>query len=529
MLTVGVLGPVELHRDGVRLDLPAGKTTELLARLALDAGVRIRADVLIEELWAGPTGRNTLQSKVSQLRRALGDKELVDGSGDSYRLLIDASSVDAARAGELAAQATEARTAGDAAGSLERAREGLALFRGQVLAEAGDWAAPHRTRLEEVHMSLVEDAMAARVDLGAGGEVVGELESLIERHPLREGLWASLITALYRSGRQAEALAAYGRVRRLLVDELGIEPGTTLRSLERRVLQQSPDLRPTTAIRTVAAPGNLPPSPTAMVGRADNVAAVTAALDGQRLVTVVGVAGVGKTRLALEVARRLPAPGGVWLVRLDAVDASAALTQVVAETLHVPSGAALTERLSGAETVLVLDNCEHLAGPVAALAGSLLDAVPHLRVLATSQVPLGLDAELVHPLGPLSQHEAVLLFTRRAQQMRRQLVVDADAARAIDRVCRSLDGLPLAIELAASRVKSLSINEISRRLSDRFALLQDPNSQRPERRRALSGAIAWSYELLFSDDQKGLWVLSCFAGTASIDALENALAALDVP
>jgi DNA-binding SARP family transcriptional activator len=302
VLTVGVLGPIEVHRDGVRLEVPAGKTSELLARLALVPGKRVRADVLIEELWAGPTGRNTLQSKVSQLRRALGDKELVDGSGDSYRLLIDASSVDAARAAQLGAAAAEARTAGNAAGSLERAREGLALFRGEVLAEAGDWATAHRTELEEVRMGLVEDAMAARVDLGAGGDVVGELESLVERQPLREGLWASLITALYRSGRQADALAAYSRVRRVLVDELGVEPGRALRLLERQVLQQSPDLDPSGAARRLGAPGNLPSLTTAMVGRAEEVAAVTAALDGQRLVTVVGVAGVGKTRLALEVA-----------------------------------------------------------------------------------------------------------------------------------------------------------------------------------------------------------------------------------
>jgi predicted ATPase/DNA-binding SARP family transcriptional activator len=529
VLTVGVLGPIEVHRDGVRLEVPAGKTSELLARLALVPGKRVRADVLIEELWAGPTGRNTLQSKVSQLRRALGDKELVDGSGDSYRLLIDASSVDAARAAQLGAAAAEARTAGNAAGSLERAREGLALFRGEVLAEAGDWATAHRTELEEVRMGLVEDAMAARVDLGAGGDVVGELESLVERHPLREGLWASLITALYRSGRQADALAAYSRVRRVLVDELGVEPGRALRLLERQVLRQSPDLDPSGAARRLGAPGNLPSLTTAMVGRAEEVAAVTAALDGQRLVTVVGVAGVGKTRLALEVARQLRAPGGVWLVRLDAVDATAVLPQVVAETLHVSSGDALRERLSGAGTVLVLDNCEHVVGQVAALLDSLLDTVPHLRVLATSQVPIGVDDEVVHPLGPLNHEEAVLLFTRRAQQMRRQLVVDADVVTAIDGVCRSLDGLPLAIELAASRVRSLSVSDIASRLNDRFALLQDPNSRRPERRRALSGAIAWSYDLLFPDDQRGLWALSRFAGSASIGALEKVLAALDVP
>ena len=308
MLTVGVLGAVEVHRDGVRLDLPAGKTAELLARLALDAGARVRADVLIEDLWAGPAGRNTLQSKVSQLRRALGDRELVEGTQDGYRLAVETAAVDASRATDLAARAAEARGAVTPPPRWTTRARGLSLFRGEVLPTPVTGRPPHRTRLEEVRMGLVEAAMAARVDLGAGGDVVGELESLVEKYPLREGLWASLVTALYRSGRQADALAAYARVRRMLVDELGIEPGSALRSLEQQVLQQSPYLEPASA-QAMAAPGNLPAAAAALVGRADDVAAVTEAVDEHRLVTVVGVAGVGKTRLALEVGRQLSAAG----------------------------------------------------------------------------------------------------------------------------------------------------------------------------------------------------------------------------
>jgi len=196
----------------VRLDLPAGKTSELLARLALPAGSRVRADVLIEDLWSTPTGRNTLQSKVSQLRRALGDKDLVVGDQDGYTLAVDPTGVDAFRVVALAAQAGEARAAGDAAGALERARAGLTLFRGEVLVDVGDWAAPHRTRLEEVRLGLLETEMASRVELGAGSEIVGELEALVRRHPRRKGLWTSRITALYRAGRQAEARGGYGRI-----------------------------------------------------------------------------------------------------------------------------------------------------------------------------------------------------------------------------------------------------------------------------------------------------------------------------
>ena len=338
MLTVGVLGPVEARLDGVPLAVPAGKTTELLARLALDVGRPVRVDTLVEDLWGEPTARNTLQSKVSQLRRTIG-KELVVGVGDGYRLALPADAVDATELMALATTSASAAAAGDPATALAAARAGLALFRGDVLPELGDWAAPHRARLDEVRLTLLERVVAGRVDLGAGGEIVAELEALVEEHPLREGLWATLITALYRAGRQADALAAYRRVRRLLDDELGVEPGPRLRTLERQVLRQSPGLV-SGGVRGATLPGNLPPPSGPMIGRDDDLAEVLSALAGGRLVTILGPGGVGKTRLALEVAHRLdPPPGGVWLVRLDGVDPSADLADVVAETLRVVGGA----------------------------------------------------------------------------------------------------------------------------------------------------------------------------------------------
>jgi DNA-binding SARP family transcriptional activator len=264
MLTVGVLGPLEVRRDGRPLPVPSGKTTELLIRLALDAGQMVTAERLIEDLWgndAVATARNTLQSKVSQLRRALDDPALVGGGRGGYTLELDAGRVDALEVVGLAA-------------ALEAATEALELFRGDVLADAGDgdWLHPHRSRLDEVRLGLLEDRAAARVDLGAGGEVIAELEWLLGQHPLREGLWASLITALYRAGRQADALAACRRVRRLLIDELGIEPGRSLRDLERQVLQQSSGLDAAAAAPGTAAPapvvGNLPALSTPFVGRA---------------------------------------------------------------------------------------------------------------------------------------------------------------------------------------------------------------------------------------------------------------------
>lgn len=535
MLTLAVLGPLEVRRDGVVLTLPSGKTTEVLVRLALDAGQMVRTDRLIEDLWGDTgTGRNTLQSKVSQIRRALVEPDLVKSRDGGYVLDLDADSIDAAQALALAASASAARRTGDAAGALDLSTTGLSLFRGEVLVDAGDgdWLQPHRARLEEVRLGLLEDQLAARVDLDLGGEVIGELQGLASQYPLREGLWSLLITALYRMGRQADALAAYARVRDLLVEELGVDPGPSLRELEHQILQQSHALDPAGGHpETVAGPvGNLPALSSSLVGRLIEVSAVDDLLRERRLVTVVGPAGVGKTRLAIEVARGLAPPGGVWLVRLDGIDATASIPRAVAETLQLVGGEQmLVERFTGAETILVLDNCEHVVEGVAALIGELLDATTQLRVLATSQVRLDLDGETVYPLQPLPIADSVALFADRATEIRRQFVLDDETATSVEELCMSLDGLPLAIELAAARVRSLSVQDIARRLNDRFALLRDPTSRRPERRRALAAAIGWSYELLFPDEQRGLWALSCFAGGAPLDAAEHVLAVLGVP
>ncbi len=556
--TVAVLGPVEVRRDDEPVVLPAGRTTEVLVRLALDVGRVVRTERLLEDVWAqdaATTGRNTLQSKVSQLRRALGAPEAVVAANGGYRLAVDPAAVDAQRVVGLAAAAGAAARAGDPRAALEAAAQGLALFRGEVLMDAGDgaWLQPHRARLEELRLGLLEDDLAARVALGAGGDVVGRAEALVEEHPLRERLWAALVTALYRSGRQADALAAYARVRRLLADELGLEPGPELRLLEEQVLQQSPDLAPTGARATagarapagagpsagpsvtvpsaaVPAPGNLPGLSTALVGRAPDVADLRGLLTVSRLVTVVGPAGVGKSRVALEVARSLSPAGGVWLVRLDAADRTSSVGRLVAETLQVAGGEPmLSARLREAPTTLLLDGCEHLVDDVAALVPRLLDAAPGLVVLTTSQVPLGLDGEEVHVLDPLSVEDSVALFAARASRLRRGFVLDGSTTQAVEHLCRSLDGLPLAIELAAARVRSLSVQEIGRRLDDRFGLLRDPTGRGPDRRRALSAAIGWSYDLLFPDDQRGLWALACFSGGAPLAAAEHVLAALDVP
>jgi predicted ATPase/DNA-binding SARP family transcriptional activator len=531
MLAVSVLGPVELRRDGQRIPVRPGKTTEVLIRLALEAGALVRTDRLIEDLWAddaATTGRNTLQSKVSSLRRALGDAATVNGSSAGYTLEIHPSAVDALEVPRLAATAGEQLASGDAAAARQTCDTALAMFRGEVLVDAGDgdWLVPHRARLEEVRLRLVEDRFAARLELGAAGEVTPELEAVVVEHPLRERLWELLITALYRSGRQADALATYTRVRELLGEELGIDPGPALRLLEQRVLLQDPVLD-STARRS---PGRLPPLTSELVGRARELDDLGALVNENRLVTVVGPAGVGKTRVAIEVARNTERRRGSWLVRLESAT-SESVGPAIASVLGIAGGTeeVVVDHLRGSDALLVLDNCEHVVDAVADLVPRLLDASPTLRVLATSQIALGIDGERVAPLDPLSPAESVALFARRAAEHRRSFVMDDATTKAVDALCGSLDGLPLAIELAAARTKTLSVHEIARRLDDRFAVLRDPTTRRPERQRALATAIGWSYDLLFPDDQLALSALACFAGGASLGATEHVLEALGVP
>jgi predicted ATPase/DNA-binding SARP family transcriptional activator len=473
VLTVAVLGPVEVRRDGALVPVPPGKTTELLVRLALDAGTPVRADRLIEELWGGHASRNALQAKVSKLRRALGDPGRVSGDGSSYVLHVDS---------------VDARTVltGD---------DQLPLFRGEL--PAYDWFEPWRDRLEEARLRLLERSWAGRLDDG----VIGDLTAAVEAYPLREVLWQLLITALYRAGRQADALDAYRRVRTILAAELGVDPGPALRELEGRILRQD-----------LPARGNLPATGGPLIGRDADLAAVRTLLAAAPLVTLVGPAGVGKTRLAVEVAR---GAGDAWLVRLS----TAAVWPSIGEAFGLSGAteAMVRDRLRGLDALIVLDGCEPVAEPVAAAVGRL----PGTRILATSQVRLGVDGEAVHTLAPLPPAASAELFTARATAQRPGFRADADTLAAI---CRSLDGLPLAIELAAARAKALSAAEIARRLSDRFALLRDPAS-----RRALSSALAWSYDLLSPDDRLGLQALAAFTGGAPLDAAESVLVALGVP
>ena len=502
----------------------------------------MRTDRLVDDLWAADavnTRRNTLQSKIAKLRRALGDPPVIVSGDGGYTLAVEPSEVDALAVLREAAAASRLLDAGDDRGAADLCASTLQLYRGEVLPAAGDgeWVNPHRARLEEARMTLVETQFSARLRLGDVGDVIGELEAAVATYPFQEGLWELLITALYRAGRQADALATYQRVRNQLADELGLDPGPQLQQLEQQILVHDASLGvPARTVRPFdpdPPPGNLPSMSAELVGRDTEVAAVSDLLARERLVEIVGPGGVGKTASRSPTGRRLSlsngvGPGGVWLARLEtAVTADDVIDTLIA-ALNVGGEAALFERLKQTAALVILDNCEHVIDAAAALAVRLLDAAPGLRVLCTSQVPLDVDGEAVFELAPLALADAVELFTRRAsaQRMHRP---SSDGDDAVHDLCRSLDGLPLAIELAAARTKTLSIEEITRRLDDRFNVLSDPTSRRPERRRALKSTIRWSYDLLFPDDQRGLWALATFAGGAPLPAVESVLEALDVP
>ena len=534
MTQISVLGPVSVHRGAEAVRVPGGRSAELLVRLALDAGTVVRTDALIDDLWPDEVGgarRNTLQSKVARLRRALGSDPAIETTADGYRLAVAPAQVDASA---LVVEADEARRLledGDPGRAATLAATALDRFEGEVLPSAGtgDWVAPHRARLEEARLTLLVTGAAAHLALDDAATAVGDLEDAVAAHPFHEPLWELLVLALARSGRQADALAAYQRARTVLADELGLDPGPRLRALEAQVLAQDDTVAPRGA---PPSRGNLPALAVDLVGRDVELAAVATLMADHRLVEVVGPGGVGKTALALAAARQQATtttwPGGVWLVRLEEATTAEEVTDALIAALDVTGGdAALGERLRGPAMLVILDSCEHVVDAAAALALRMLDATSHLCVLATTQVPLDVEGSSRVELAPLAPPDAVALFERRAAAQRAHRRPPPDGA--VRDLCRALDGLPLAIELAAARTRTLSVEEITRRLDDRFAVLSDPTSRRPERRRALRATIRWSYDLLFPDDQRALWSLAAFSGSAAPDAVESVLAALDVP
>jgi predicted ATPase/DNA-binding SARP family transcriptional activator len=529
---VRLLGPVRAVRLGREIALGGPMKRAVLALLVLEAGRVVPTGRLMEELWRGspPLGAaTTLRSYVSRLRAALGPDAVLEGRGGGYMISVQADDVDAGRFERLVAAGQAALGGGRPAAAAGRFAEALRLWRGRALADVCDVEALalEGARLEELRLAAVEGRIEADIALGRHAQVTGELERLVAEYPVRERLWRLLVLALYRNERQADALAACRQARRVLAAELGLEPGEDLRRLERAVLRQEvPEASPPSR-------HNLPAPLTSFLGRDDDLARLERLLDGARLITLTGPGGAGKTRLAVEAGARAVGrfPDGVWLADLARIRGPGLVAAQVMEALGVRQEAgvpvleALCYRLRSAELLLVLDNCEHLLDACADLAATLLRGAPGLHVLATSREPLGLPGEVAYPVAPLavpaeSADErdiagaaAVRLFLDRASAVRGGSTAGVAPVAVAGRICRRLDGLPLAIELAAARMGTLSAGEIEAHLADRFAFLAYRRRAADPRHQALRAAMDWSYDLLSSPERRVLSELSVFAGS----------------
>lgn len=551
----GLLGTLEVwggHGEAVRI--PEARVRALLAALLAREGRAASSAALIEDVWGGDLPAapvRVLRAKVSRLRTALGDggRERVVSVAGGYRLAVTAGELDVLSFRTLSARA---RVADRPAEAVSLFTEALELWRGPALADFRDFpfAAPVAVRLAEERLTAVEERAEQRLRLGEHGPLADELRSTVRDHPLRERLLAAYLRALYAAGRQAEALAAYEELRRRLAEELGADPGPEVTGLHRDILRHEPGLAaPRVPARRAAARlrSNLPAPVNVTVGRDREVEEVRQLLARVRLVCLTGPGGVGKTRLALEVAAGLAEefPDGVRLVELGSLPRTEATVERVAETVaaglelrdphtvrsgrRTPAGR-LADRLGRWRLLLVLDNCEHAVEPVAELIHELLREAPGVRCLATSREPLRVEGEHLHVVPPLDTGDgqppadletapaAVRLFADRARAAAPQLRLDAAALALTASLCHRLDGLPLALELAAHRVRALGLAELSAQLDDRFRLLEGGHRALPHRQRTLRAVIDWSWELLGEPERRVLRHLSAHADGCTFEA-----------
>ncbi|WP_283135081.1 BTAD domain-containing putative transcriptional regulator [Rhizohabitans arisaemae] len=557
----GVLGPLAAWDDeGRQIKIPEAKVRMLLAILLAHHGRPVPADLLVEELWAGdPPGNpsNTLQTKISRLRHLVGRDEVIHGPA-GYRLRLDGEEpqVDARL---FQALADGARATADPGSRARLLADALMLWRGPAYADVADapFACAEITRLEELRLTALEDQAEVRLELGEHALLATELGDLVTRHPLRERLRMAQMRALYLAGRQSEALAAFHELRGRLADELGVDPTPELTAMYEAILRQEPQPGIGPRHRT-----NLPSPVTALIGREDEVTTVRGSLSagsGTRLITLTGPGGVGKTRLAVAAAHDLVPcfPDGVWLVELAGLARGSAPDDIADRVVTVlglcdaasvdPDAADLVgwlgRALVGKRVLLLLDNGEHLVESLAMLAERLLTAASGAHLLVTSQETLDVPGEVVHPVPPLcvpgpgqgpgpdaaARSSAVRLFVERSVAAVPGFVLDASNASAVSAICRRLDGIPLALELVAPRLRVLSPDRLLERLDDRFNLPSGRVRGRPERQRTLQAMIDWSWELLRDDERTVLRRLAVHADGCTLEAAEAVCADDDLP
>lgn len=560
-----LLGPVHIRSQTTASERQlARRERALLARLALDLDRVVSASRLIDDLWAQsppPSATNALQVYISHLRRRLGPEAIVF-SGAGYRMASDVCSVDVQEVEPLVRRAGELLTAGRADDSVTMLDEALAWWRGDALSDLQDYefARVAAAQLNDLRATAAQHLAEALLACGQPDRVVADVTPLLHEFPFREQLRAAVMTGLYRQGRAVDALELYNEVHALMREELGLDPGPGLQALQAAILADDPALMRAASQYQAAADGikrhvqeaaresprtNLDVQPTPLLGRTTEIGEITDLLSGQRsrLVTLTGPGGTGKTRLALQVAADAVEDfaGGVYLVSLASVTDAEVVVPTIAQTLGAKEGSgrtapqALRELLAGRRVLLVLDNFEQVIAAAPEVA-NLLSTCPELCVLVTSRESLRLPGEQSYPVPPLavpgeqaiaqgdaealSQYEAVRLFVDRAQSARQGFSVTNENAPAVAQICSRLDGLPLAIELAAARTRVLTPEEMLPRLARRLDILSGGPRGAPARQQTLRGAIDWSYDLLDEDEQRLFARLAVFVDGCDLEAVE---------
>jgi predicted ATPase/DNA-binding SARP family transcriptional activator len=564
-LGIGLLGPLQVRDETGRPVHVGGRQLRvLLTLLALSAGRVVPAGSLAGQLWPeDPPGNpgNALQTLVSRLRaelRQAGAADVIESHPAGYRLAVPPAAVDVMAFEELAAQGRRALANGDAGGAARILRDALLTWRGEPLADAAgsDFAAAAAARLTELRSSVLADRIEADLALGEGASLVGELRVLLSADPLAERPRAQLMRALYAAGRQAEAIAVYHEGRELLADQLGVDPSAPLEQVYLGILRGPAASREHTADPERAeVPARARPSAaraqsplTSFVGRDEDLSLVLKNLHAARLVTLTGPGGVGKTRLAIEASGRLGA--AAWFLPLAPVADPADVVYTVLDTLGIREpviarraaepGTGPLDRLTAAlgdrDAVLILDNCEHVIEAAAALAGHVLAACPRVRILATSRQPLRIDGETLYPVPPLpippapsapvtiASYGSVRLLRDRAVAVRPDFELGEDNAAAVAGICRALDGMPLAIELAAVWLRTLTPAQLAERLDDRFALLTGGSRTALPQHRTLRAVVDWSWELLSAPEQVLARRLAVFSGGSTLATAERVCA-----
>ncbi|MFF9849008.1 ATP-binding protein [Streptomyces litmocidini] len=541
-----ILGTTEaLRPDGTPLPLGGARLRALLAALALRGGRPVSVGELADDVYGDDPPQDApaaLQALVGRLRRVLGREAVASTPGPGYRLVADPDDIDLYVFRRRARDGAARLDAGDPDTAAALLREALGLFRGPALADLPD---PAGVRPEAQRLAALRQRVEADLRRGATDGLVPELTELTTTYPYDEAFRAHLIRALRAEGRHADALTAYESARRTLADALGADPGPELTALHQELLTGAPaptPAQPPTAPDSPAPPapertaetGNIRPRLTSFVGREPELDALHADLARSRLVTLTGPGGSGKTRLAEEAALRAAGPAA-WIAELAPLDDPGAVPGAVLSALRLREinlitregaqlqddpTAHLVEHLARRPLLLVLDNCEHVIDAAAALAETLLTHCPHLRVLATSREPLGIPGESVRPVEPLPPDPAHRLFVERARTARPSFDLARDGDEAVDEICRRLDGLPLAIELAAARLRLLTPRQIADRLDDRFLLLTSGSRTVLPRQQTLRAVVDWSWDLLEPAERTLLRQVSVFAGGWDLAAAE---------